>query len=309
MGLLAVQDLALVIRRVLLIVNPVSRRGTRDLRRVEAAFAACGAACDTRLTRAPGDAGSLALDLGGRYDAVFTLGGDGTIMEALGGLTGSATPLGALAAGTGNLFARALGIPLNPARAVRALCAGRIRTIDLVRLERGGHFAVAAGIGIDVAMIENTPTELKRQLGVAAYVLAGAQAAIHSARAGDLFRARITVDGQVHEVEALSLLIANVGVVLNGAITLAPNATPDDGVIDVAVYAPRTLGGALRVAWRMFRGRFPDDGLTRFYRGRHVRVITTPARRAEADGELLPPGELGARVLPRAGCVLVPSVS
>lgn len=298
-----------MIRRVLLIVNPASRRGTRDLRRVERAFAARGAACDTRLTRAPGDAGTLALELGAQYDAVFTLGGDGTIMEAMGGLAGSGTPLGALAGGTGNLFARALGVPLDPARAARALCAGRVRTIDLVRLELGGLFSVAAGIGIDVAMIENTPTELKRQLGVAAYVLAGAQAAIHSARAGELFRARIAVDGAVHEVDALSLLVANVGAVLNGMITLAPGARPDDGLVDVAVYAPRTLGGALRVAWRMLRGRFPDDGLTHFFRGRHVRVTTIPPRRAEADGELLPPGVLDARVLPGAGRVLVPAGS
>ncbi len=296
-----------MIGRALLIVNPASRRGTRDLRRVEAAFAAAGAACDTRLTRAPGDAGVLARDLGARYDAVFTLGGDGTIMEALGGLAGAPVPLGALAGGTGNLFARAFGIPLDPARAVRALCAGRVRAVDVVRLEPGGYFAVAAGIGIDVAMIERTPSSLKRPFGVGAYVLTGARAAIRGARAGDRFRARIVVDGAAHEVDALSLLVANVGAVLNGMITLAPGAVPDDGLIDVAVYAPRTLGGAFRVAWRMLRGRFPDDGLTRFFRGRHVQVTTVPPHRAEADGELLPPGTLDARVLPGAGLVLVPA--
>lgn len=298
-----------MIGRALLIVNPASRRGTRDLRRVEAAFAAAGVEYDRRLTRAPGDAGGLARDLGSRYDAVFTLGGDGTIMEALGGLAGAPVPLGALAGGTGNLFVRGFGIPLDPARAVRALCAGRVRAVDLVRLELGGLFSVAAGIGIDVAMIESTSSALKRQLGVAAYVLSGARAAIRSARAGDLFHARIVVDGAVHEVDALSLLVANVGRVLNGMITLAPGAAPDDGQIDVAVYAPQTLGGAFRVAWRMLRGRFPDDGLTWFFRGRHVQVTTDPPRRAEADGELLPPGALDARVLPGAGLLLVPALA
>jgi diacylglycerol kinase (ATP) len=294
-----------VIRRALLIVNPASRRGTRDLPRVQAAFAACGAECDTRLTRAPGDAAEMARTAGAAYDAVFTLGGDGTIMESLGAAT---TPVGALAGGTGNLLVRALGIPLDPARAVRTLCSGRVRTIDLAQLERGGRFAVAAGIGIDVAMLEHTPPGLKRRLGVAAYVLAGARAAIGSARAKDLFRARVVVDGVVHDVDALSLLVANVGAVLGGMITLAPGASLDDGLLDVAVYAPRTLGGAFRVAWRMLRGRFPDDGLTQFYRGRHVCVTTVPPRGAEADGELLPPGPLDARVLPGAGRVLVPDV-
>jgi diacylglycerol kinase family enzyme len=119
----------------------------------------------------------------------------------------------------------------------------------------------------------------------------------------------VTVDGVDHDVEALSMLVANVGSVLNGVITLAPGGRPDDGLLDVAVYAPRNLAQALRVSWRMFRGRFPDDGLTRFYRGRHVRVVTQPPRRAEADGELLSPGVLDARVLPGAGRLLVPRPS
>ncbi len=306
MGHLVGESLAVVIRRALLIVNPASRRGARDLRRVEQALAASGVEADTRLTRAPGDAATMARELGAQFDAVFTLGGDGTIMEALGGLVDVGTPLGALAGGTGNLLVRAMGIPLNPVRAVGTLCAGHVRQIDLARLGLGGHFAVAAGLGIDVAMLERTPTWLKRRLGVAAYVLAGASAAVGAAMHGATFRVRFTVDGIEHESEALSLLVANVGSVLSGWITLVPSGRPDDGALDVAVYAPRNLAQALRVAWRMLRGRFPDDELTRFYRGRHIHVCADPQRRAEADGELLPPGALDARMLPGAGRLLVP---
>ncbi len=307
MGHLAVESLAVVIRRALLIVNPASRRGARNLRRVEEALAASGVEADTRLTQAPGDAAAMAREMGARFDAVFTLGGDGTIMEALGGLVETDTPLGALAGGTGNLLVRAMGIPLNPVRAVGALCAGRARTIDLAALGSGGHFAVAAGVGIDVAMLERTPAWLKRRLGVTAYVLAGAGAAIGAATRGDTFRVRLVVDGIEHDVEALSLLVANVGSVLSGWITLVPGGRPDDGALDVAVYAPRNLSQAFRVAWRMLRGRFPDDALTRFYRGRHIRVSPATARRAEADGELLPPGVLDARAMPGAGRLLVPA--
>jgi YegS/Rv2252/BmrU family lipid kinase len=305
-GALAVEILAVVIRRALLIVNPASRRGARDLRRVEQALAAYGVDVDTRLTSAPGDATTIAAESGLQYDAVFTLGGDGTIMEAVGGLVDTEIPLGALAGGTGNLLVRAMGIPLNPVRAVGALCTGRVRRVDLAELALGGHFAVAAGIGIDVAMIERTPTWLKRYLGVVAYVIAGAGAAIGAAVRGDVFEAHISVDGVEHRVEALSVLVANVGSVLGGLITLAPGGVPDDGALDVAVYAPRNLAQALRVCWRMLRGRFPDDALTRFFRGRHVRVCTATPRNVEADGELLPPGALEVRTLPAAGRLLVP---
>lgn len=306
MGALALENVAVVIRRALVIVNPASRRGDRDVPRVVAALARRGVACEVRRTGAPGDATRLARELAPDYDALFTLGGDGTIMEALAGAIDASVPLGALAGGTGNLLVRALGIPRDPARAAAALCDGHVRAIDLVRLAPGGYFAVAAGIGIDVAMLERTPAAGKRRWGVGAYVMAGAGAAIGAAVRRETFRAHLDVDGAGYDVEAMSLLVANVGAVLNGWITLAPGARADDGVVDVAVYAPRNLPQALRVAWRMLRGRFPDDALTRFYRGRHVVVRTEPARRAEADGELLAPGDLDARVLPGAGRVLVP---
>jgi diacylglycerol kinase family enzyme len=72
------------------------------------------------------------------------------------------------------------------------------------------------------------------------------------------------------------------------------------------VYAPRTLPQALRVAWRMLRGRFPEDGLTRFYRGRTVRLEARPRKAVEADGELLADTVLDLAVLPRAATLLVP---
>ena len=89
------------------------------------------------------------------YDAVFTLGGDGTAMEVAGALALSGIPIGVLAGGTGNLLGRALGIPRSVKRAVPMLLAGEVRRIDL-GIVRGRHFAVAAGVGIDAAMVEET---------------------------------------------------------------------------------------------------------------------------------------------------------
>ena len=308
MGPLAVQILALVIRHALLIVNPASRRGARDVHRTEAALSACGVTCDRRLTDGPGAAAALARAHGLHADAVFALGGDGTVVEAMSGLMGTGVPLGALPAGTGNLLARALGIPLDPARAARALCAGHVRTMDLAALGSGGHFAVAAGIGIDARMVEHARASLKRRLGVAGYVLIGTMATLSALWRDERFQARIWVDGAEFDCDALTVLVANVGTVLSGTITLAPGARFDDGALDVAVYAPRTLAQALRVAWRMLRGRFPNDDLTRFYRGTHIRVSTVPIRRAQADGELLSAGDFEARLLPAAGRVLIPGI-
>src|SRR6266516_5912362 len=105
------------IGRVLLIVNPASRRGTRVRRKALKAFADAGVDCDLMLTEAPGHAWTIAKNHAHKYDAVFTLGGDGTVMEVLGALAHQGPPVGVLGGGTANVVARTLRIPLNPARA------------------------------------------------------------------------------------------------------------------------------------------------------------------------------------------------
>jgi YegS/Rv2252/BmrU family lipid kinase len=273
---------------------------------VEHALRSAGIGLDIAQTTGPGDAAALAAARAAGHDAVFVLGGDGTVTEVLGALAGRGIAVGILPAGTGNLLARAVGIPLAPRRAASVLLRGERRPLDLARLRDGTHFAVAAGIGIDAEMLRGTTPALKRRLGVLAYVISGARAAIADAWLGRTFTAVVTVDGVTHEVEALSVLVANVGRLLDGWITAAPGTSPDDGMADVCVYAPRTLPQALRVAWRMLRGRFPEDGLTRFYRGRTVRLEARPRKAVEADGELLADTVLDLAVLPRAATLLVP---
>src|SRR6476619_1627555 len=112
------------IRNVLLIVNPASRRGSRTRRRAIAAFAEAGVKCEMMVTTAPGHAAELAAANHSLYDAIFTLGGDGTVMEVLGAVAETGPPVGALAGGTGNVLARTLGIPLDPERAVKRLLDG-----------------------------------------------------------------------------------------------------------------------------------------------------------------------------------------
>src|SRR4029453_8366580 len=121
-------------------------------------------------------AGARATD----FDVVFALGGDGTVMEVAGALAGTGRPIGVLAGGTGNLLARALGIPLRIRDAVPALIKGKELLIDLGRLDSGRRFAIAAGVGIDAQMVAETPSWLKRRLGVVAYTIMGTRATLRA---------------------------------------------------------------------------------------------------------------------------------
>ena len=93
-------DVAVLRKRVLLIINPGSRRGMRRQAQAQSAFAHRGVTCDIVLTERPGHAAEVADERGRDYDAVFTLGGDGTVMEVIGTLAHSNVPIGVLPGGT-----------------------------------------------------------------------------------------------------------------------------------------------------------------------------------------------------------------
>ncbi|GMV08909.1 MAG: hypothetical protein AMXMBFR55_06430 [Gemmatimonadota bacterium] len=288
-----------------MIVNPGSRRGASSLDAATRAFARAGVTCTVHATAHPGHAEQLARAHAHGHDAVFTLGGDGTVMEVLHALQGSGQPVGVLPAGTGNLLARALGIPMSVRRAVAALVAGETTRIDLGRLEDGRVFAIAAGVGVDAAMVQETSARAKRRFGVLAYVVTGTRAALRM----DAFALRATVDGVAHEFRATAALVANFGTLLGGLIRLGPDVRENDGMLDLCVFSPASVPDALRLGWRLMRHDFRPDRSMHFLRGRTMHLETSPRRATQADGELLPGATLHVTVAPRAACVLVPSVA
>ena len=290
------------IERVLLIVNPASRRGNRIRTKTLKAFADAGVDCDLMLTEAPGHAAVLAKAHAHKYDAVFTLGGDGTVMEVLGALAHQGPPIGILAGGTANVVARTLRIPLNPARAVPLLLRGDEASMDLGRLGDGRRFAIGVGVGLDATMISEAPPRLKKRFGFMAYVIGGYKAVLRNQK----FSLRLTIDGTVYERRASAILVANFGAVLNDLVAFGDGIVHDDGVLDACVFSPDTLWDALRILWRMIRKDFRPDPCLFYKSGREFRVETIPPMIAQADGELLPDTPLSVSVDPLAGRLLIP---
>ncbi|GAC1699255.1 MAG: hypothetical protein NVS9B3_16360 [Gemmatimonadaceae bacterium] len=270
--------------------------------RALASFRRAGVDCTLVLTEYPGHGAELARERGPAYSAVFALGGDGTAIEVVGALAGSAIPVGVLAGGTGNLIAQALGIPLRIERAIPALLDGDVGLIDLGALPSGRRFAFAAGVGIDAAMVERTPARLKRHVGVLAYVVV----AMHAALRHDAFRVRVTVDGETMERDAVMVMVTNFGVVLQRLFTLGPGIRADDGVLDLCVFSPRGILDAIAIAWRLLQKDFRSDPRMYYRAGRAFRIETDPPRLAQADGDLLGMTPLDIHVEPRAARLLVP---
>jgi YegS/Rv2252/BmrU family lipid kinase len=299
---------ALLIKSAIIIANPASRRGRRLAGRARKELASRSISCDLVFTERPGHAAELAVSHAQSYDAIFVVGGDGTVMEVAAALAAhsSETPVGVLAGGTGNLVARAFGIPLSVSRAVPALLGGGERRIDLGRLDSGGGFSVAAGVGIDAMMIAETPGWLKRRLGVLAYVITGARVALRTVNRQEFFQVRITVDGVVHERRAAMVMIANVGAVLGERLVLGPEIHPDDGMLDACLFSPTSMRDALRIVLRMMRRDFSSDPCMFYAAGRHIRVETDPPRLWQADGDVMGTTPFDATIEPLAVRLLVP---
>jgi diacylglycerol kinase (ATP) len=290
------------IERVLLIVNPASRRADRLRQKAVKAFSKAHVACDVMNTEAPGHATTLARTYASNYDAVFTLGGDGTLMEVLGALAHDGPPVGVLAGGTGNVVARTLGVPLNPARAIPVLLAGDEATMDLGRLGDGRRFAIGVGVGLDATMISEAPARLKKRFGFMAYVIGGYKAVLRNER----FTVRLTVDGVVYERPASAVLVANLGAVLNDLVAFGDGIVHDDGLLNACVFAPSNLVDSLRILWRMIRKDFGPDPCLFYKSGREFVIETSPSMLAQADGELLTQTPVTVSVDPLAARMLVP---
>jgi diacylglycerol kinase (ATP) len=297
---------AALIARAIVITNPASRRGYRLAKQARESLTERSVDCDIVFTERAGHAAELALAHAPHYDVVFVLGGDGTVMEVAGALAGGTTPIGVLAGGTGNLLARAVGIPLSVPKAVPALLDGEQRLIDLGRFDSGKRFAIAAGVGIDAAMVAETPGWLKRRLGVLAYTMMGARAAVRSVVRREFFFARVVIDGTAHERRAAAVMVANFGAVLGRRITLGPGIRADDGLLDVCMFSPESLGDAVRIMWRLLRADFVSDPSMLYVPGRDVLVETTPPSRWQADGELMGTTPFHVVVEPLAVRLLVP---
>lgn len=292
----------MALRRVLLIVNPASRRGKHVREHVIQAFVKEGISPDVRLTEAPGHAAIIAATEGNAYDAVFTLGGDGTAMEVIGALAAHGPPVGVLGGGTGNVIVRSLGIPVGIARAVHALVNGEEALIDLGRLGDGRRFAIGLGVGIDASMIAETPAKLKQRLGILAYIIVGVRSVLRFER----FQARVTVDGEVFEREATAILVANFGTLLHRLITLGEGIRHDDGLLDVCVFTPETFWDSLRITWRLMTRNFKADPCMYYRAGREITVESNPPMQTQADGELMGFTPVHITVEPLAGRLLLP---
>jgi diacylglycerol kinase family enzyme/membrane-associated phospholipid phosphatase len=239
-------------------------------------------------------------------DVVAVAGGDGTIRVVCSEMAGTGVAVGIIPAGTGNLLARNLNIPLPRDLAIDTVLRGEDRAIDVVRVSgdslEATRFVVMAGLGLDAAIMAGAPDALKARIGWPAYVVSGSRYLRYPAVRVDI----IMDGGPPVRRRVRTVLIGNVGF-LQAGIPLLPDALIDDGVLDVVVIAPQGLFRWVPLALRVLtRRRGTDDELDRFT-GRSVVLRAAHATPRQLDGDPVGAGtELSAEIEPGVLLVRVP---
>lgn len=223
-------------------------------------------------------------------DVVIAIGGDGTVRAVCEELAGTGIPVGIVPAGTGNLLARNLSIPLYLRAAVDVGLNGQDRAIDMVRVTGDemdeSIYLVMAGMGFDAAIMEGVNESFKNKVGWLAYVWAGLRALMFPA-----IRVEVSIDGgPFTKHRARTIMIGNVGY-LQGGMPLIPDASIDDGELDVVLLYPRRFLSWLPIVARVLtRNKRTDETIARMT-GRSVVVRTTAAAPRQLDGDLIAPGK------------------
>lgn len=249
------------------------------------------------------------------FDRIIAAGGDGTAAAVCYATRYSGVPVLAYPAGTANLLALNLGLPLDAPALANTLLNGHAVEFDLGELEIGSGedriepigFQVVAGAGYD-AHIMDAAQPLKTAFGASAYLMAAL-----STLTPTVSRFELTLDGKEVETDGIAVLLVNFGrIQFDLALTRAWD--PQDGLFDVAVLRSKNvaelLPAVIQAMWdKVTESSARPTGID-IYTAQEVKVVADPPLRMQYDGEVLEHlTPFTARVLPRAAKLVIPTDS
>jgi diacylglycerol kinase (ATP) len=285
---------------LVVVANPTAGRGKagRLIGKVDRLLLGSGLEHEIRVSTSAQHLGELAREAAeAGASIVAALGGDGTVSIAADALLGTGAALAPLPSGTGDDFAKAVGMG-SVERAVRQLVDPRIEPVDVVRITTGAesrHYVNIAGAGFD-SEVNETANDARVRIGATGtYVVS----ILKTLAKFEPARFRVELDDEVLELSAMLVVVAN-SVSYGGGMRVAPRASVVDGVLDLCIVEAMTIPAFLRAFPRVFRGTHVSHPKIRMARSRTVRVEADRRVQVYADGERVGPLPAHFEVLPGA---------
>lgn len=271
------------LRRYKIIVNPAAGRGKarRQLPWLQELLHRYSCEYDLQMTSEPMEAAEIANRAATQeWDAVVAFGGDGTINEVVNGLVGTDGVLGVLPCGTGNDFARCLGLSKDLAQALSVLIEGRQCTVDLGYTSTR-YFINGIGIGFD-ALVNYESRQLRGLRGTALY-LASILRTLSKYKALDM---DIRFNGTSKSGKTY-LIAAGNGFSVGGGIMLTPEARLDDALLDICHVDDVGLGTIMRHFTKLFNGGIDRVKQVTTARSPQLEVQCAAGMPVHMDGEVI----------------------
>lgn len=256
---------------------------------------------EIRLTTKPGSAARFAKTaLGKGRQMIIAAGGDGTLNEVVNGIgenPGNAA-VGLIPLGTGNDFARTIGVPANLEEAIELIRAGETRPVDLVRVTSDAvrYFVNVSAGGFSGLVNEKLTAEMKKTWGPLAY-LRSAAAALPELRA---YQTTLAFDNaESLRIDLYNVVVAN-GRYVAGGTLIAPEASIDDGLLDIVLIPKRPATELALLAAQVAMGTHLSSEAIVFRRAAKLTVNSKPGMWFNVDGELVGNEPARFEILPGA---------
>ena len=286
------------------IVNPIAgnNRCRRSIPDLTSKLLERGITHHLKVSQYHGHVKKLALQAKeGGCKKIIVCGGDGTINEAIHALVDSDVKLGVLPLGTGNDFARTLGIKEDLDFACNVLRDEKVRKVDLVKVNGTKYYGSVGGIGFD-AEVASWANRYKRFAPGASIYLLAILAKLFTYK---FKKVAIAHDSGNHTGEILMAAIGNTEW-YGGGINITPTALIDDGVLDICIVQKINKLKLLLFLPYVLKGNHTRFSVVKFYRTKKISISSETPLELLGDGEILGKTPVSLEVIPQALNIIAP---
>ena len=264
---------------------------------------------DIQFTTEEVDGGELARRaVENQVETVLASGGDGTVSAVAEALINTDIPLGAIARGTANAFANALGIPDTIEAACKVIVDGATKKVDAAMCN-DRPMILLAGVGFEAETVENADREAKNRFGMLAYVLSG----FKQLREFEQFATKIETKDKTMELKASAVTVANAAPPTSVLAQGPAGVIADDGLLDITIVSHQNTVNAIAMSIELLQSARSKEAVEHeqieHLRSDWIKITTEPPQKVVLDGEVVDKTPIEVKCIPQGLTIFVPTES